>query len=295
MLKKSDCMQKKNKVVIGLVQMPDSDDIQSNMKKAGELVKIAAKQGAQIVCLQELYRSRYFAQYDKKDFSRYAETIPGESTRMFSDIAKECGIVIIVPVFEKARDGQLYNSAAVINDDGRLLETYRKIHIPYDEFYYEKSYFKEGNLGFRVYKTRYAIFAVLICYDQWFPEAARICALKGADIIFYPTAIGLIKENDQPNGDWQNAWETIQRSHAIANGIHIAAVNRVGVEDNLEFWGGSFVCDSFGNIIKKAGKKEEILTAQLDLSENKITQEYWGFFQNRRPDTYEIISDKQKK
>lgn len=281
---------KKNNVIIGLIQMTDSDSIESNMKKAVELVKKAAKSGAQIICLQELYRSKYFAQEDKGDFSKFAETIPGDSTRVFSNIAKELAVVIIIPIFERAKDGQLYNSVAVIDSDGKLLETYRKIHIPYDDFYYEKSYFKEGNLGYRVYKTKYAKFSVLICYDQWFPEAARSCTLMGADIIFYPTAIGYIIGKTPVEGDWHDAWETIQRSHAIANGVPVAAVNRVGKETKLNFWGSSFVCDSFGNVIKRANSKtDEIIIAELDLSENKINQESWGFLQNRRPDTYDRI------
>ena len=285
--------QKKNTVTIGLIQTSVSEDIAANMEKAADMIKKAAKKGAQIICLQELYRTRYFPQAEKKDVARLAETIPGDSTDLFSGMAKELGIVIIVPIFEKAgRD--YYNSAVVIDADGKLLDTYRKIHVPHDPLFYEKNYFKDGDAGYRVYKTSYASFSVLICYDQWFPEAARIATLKGADILFYPTAIGLIK-GTLPLDSWDDAWETIQRSHAIANGVHVAAVNRVGEEGELKFWGGSFVCDSFGKVLKRASKKnEEILIGKLDLSKNKEIQESWGFLRNRRPDTYGLISNTGK-
>ena len=285
--------QKKNTVTIGLIQTSVSEDIQANMEKAADMIKKAAKKGAQIICLQELYRTRYFPQAEKKDVARLAETIPGDSTDLFSGMAKELGIVIIVPIFEKAgRD--YYNSAVVVDADGKLLDTYRKIHVPHDPLFYEKNYFKDGDAGYRVYKTSYASFSVLICYDQWFPEAARIATLKGADILFYPTAIGLIK-GTLPLDSWDDAWETIQRSHAIANGVHVAAVNRVGEEGELKFWGGSFVCDSFGKVLKRASKKnEEILIGKLDLSKNKEIQESWGFLRNRRPDTYGLISNTGK-
>ncbi|MCG2727225.1 MAG: carbon-nitrogen hydrolase [Candidatus Methanoperedenaceae archaeon] len=285
--------QKKNTVTIGLIQTSVSEDIAANMEKAADMIKKAAKKGAQIICLQELYRTTYFPQAEKKDVARLAETIPGDSTDLFSGMAKELGIVIIVPIFEKAgRD--YYNSAVVVDADGKLLDTYRKIHVPHDPLFYEKNYFKDGDAGYRVYKTSYASFSVLICYDQWFPEAARIATLKGADILFYPTAIGLIKGTLPPDS-WDDAWETIQRSHAIANGVHVAAVNRVGEEGELKFWGGSFVCDSFGKVLKRASKKnEEILIGKLDLSKNKEIQESWGFLRNRRPDTYGLISNTGK-
>lgn len=275
-----------NTVTIGLIQTGVADDIHANMEKTSEKIKEAAKKGAQIICLQELYRTRYFPQQEKKDITGLAETIPGESTKVMSTLAKELGTVIIVPVFERASGGDYYNSAVVIDADGKLLDTYRKIHIPHDPLFYEKNYFKVGDMGYRVYKTCYASFSVLICYDQWFPEAARICTLKGADILFYPTAIGWIKEN-MPVDDWHDAWETIQRSHAIANGVHVAAVNRVGEEGGLKFWGSSFVCDSFGKVLKRASEdKEEVLVVELDLGKNKEIREGWGFLKNRRPDTY---------
>jgi len=279
-------MKEKSAVTIGLVQASVSEDLKANLEKTIERVKKAAKNGAQVICLQELYRSRYFPQDDKKDASKFAESIPGESTKAFSALAKEKNIVIIVPLFEKGKDGKYYNSAVVIDSDGKLLETYRKVHVPHDPLFYEKSYFTQGD-EYRVYKTKYATFSVLICYDQWFPEAARICSLKGADILFYPTAIGYIKDHSPPEGDWHDAWETIQRSHAIANGVHVAAVNRTGEENELQFWGQSFACDSFGNVLGRASKdKDEVLVIKLDLNKNKAIQEGWGFIRNRRPDTY---------
>ncbi len=284
-------MAMKNSVTIGLIQARVSDDIQANMDKTAGMVKKAAKKGAQIVCLQELYRTKYFPQEERQDVAELAENIPGESTGLFSRLAEELNIVVIVPVFERAgRD--YYNSAVVIDADGKLLDTYRKIHVPHDPLFYEKNYFKDGDAGYRVYQTRYAYFSVLICYDQWFPEAARIAVLKGADILFYPTAIGLIK-GTQPLDNWEDAWETIQRSHAIANGVHVAAVNRVGVEGELKFWGSSFVCDSFGKVLKKSSSEdEEIVIVKLDLSKNMEIREEWGFLQNRRPDTYGLLCRK---
>lgn len=272
---------------IGLVQTSVSENREINFKKTMEAVKGAIARGARIVCLPELYRDVYFPQNEGKDASNLAETVPGESTDAFSAIAKEHAVVIIVPLFEKGNDGGYYNTAAVIDADGKLLPSYRKIHVPHDPLFYEKSYFKAGS-EYQVYDTRYARIAVLICYDQWFPEAARIVSLKGADIIFYPTAIGWIAGEETPaEGDWHDAWETVQRAHAIANGVHVAAINRVGREGDLIFWGGSFICDSFGKVIARAGdKNEETLVAEPDLSLNAQVREGWGFFTNRRPETY---------
>jgi agmatine deiminase len=274
------------KVIIGLVQTSVSDDLDFNLKKSIERTREAAKRGAQIICLQELYRTRYFPQWDKLDVSVLAETIPGTSTDSFSLLAKELQIVIIVPVYEKDEIGY-YNSVAVIDADGSLLPTYRKVHIPQDPLFYEKNYFTPGE-EIQVYQTRYARFSVLICYDQWFPEAARVAALRGAEIIFYPTAIGWIKDEEDPaEGDWHDAWETVQRSHAIANSVYVAAVNRVGQEDDLLFWGSSFACDSFGKVLARASSSnEEVLVAELDLAKNSMVLEGWGFFRNRRPDAY---------
>jgi agmatine deiminase len=278
----------KRKIVsVGLIQTIVSDNVVSNMEKTLEKIEEASRMGAEIVCLQELYRTKYFPQEEKQDAGKYAETIPGESTRVFSELAKKNKIVIIAPVFEKASNGKYYNSAAIIDADGKILGSYRKIHVPHDPLFYEKNYFEAGDTGYCIFKTHYARIGVLICYDQWFPEAARINALMGAEIIFYPTAIGYISDEASEEGDWHHAWKTVQRAHAIANGVHVAAVNRVGVEGQLEFWGGSFVCDSFGVVLKEASdKNEEVLVVKIDLSKNREIQEGWGFLKNRRPDTY---------
>lgn len=273
-------------VTIGLVQTSVSDNLDLNLKRTIEKVKEAARKGAKIVCLQELYRTLYFPKEDRFSATNLAETIPGESTKAFSILAKELQIVIIVPLYEKDETGY-YNSVAVIDVDGSLLPTYRKTHIPYDPLFYEKSYFSPGS-EILVYDTRYAKFAVMICYDQWFPEAARVATLRGAEIIFYPTAIGWINgEEDPEEGDWHDAWETIQRSHAIANSVYVASANRVGREGDLVFWGSSFVCDSFGKVLARAsGCEEEVLVAELDLAKNELVRDGWGFFRNRRPDLY---------
>ena len=282
--------EKRKIVSIGLIQTTVSDDIADNMKKTIERIKEASRKGAQIVCLQELYRTKYFPQEEKQDVSKLAETIPGESTRAFSELAKKKKIVIIAPLFEKYSNGKYYNSAAIIDANGKILGSYRKVHIPNDQFFYEKNYFEQGDSGYCVHKTQYARVGVLICYDQWFPEPARINALKGAEIIFYPTAIGWIKGHSSSDGDWHDAWKTVQRAHAIANGVHVAAVNRVGEEGQLKFWGGSFVCDSFGKVLKEASDtNEEALVVKVDLSKNKKIQEGWGFLKNRRPDTYNSL------
>lgn len=282
-------------VTIAGVQSTVSTDLKKNLIKTIVLVEKAAKKGAQIICLQELYKTPYFPQYKNANKDDYAESIPGESTELFSKIAKKYKVVIIVPVYEKDTNGVYHNSAAVINVDGKLLPTYRKIHIPQDPLFYEKNYFKESNDGYRIYKTKYATFAVLICYDQWFPEAARSVKLAGADLVFYPTAIGNIRGVKEHEGDWHNAWETVMRGHAIANSLYVMAVNRTGVEDKLKFWGQTFIADAFGKVLKRASSdKEEIVMAKIDLAKNKIITEEWGFMRNRRTDTYNPLSDKNK-
>ena len=255
------------------------------------MIRRAAGLGAQIVCLQELYRTIYFAQYQEMDFQKFAETIPGESTELFRKVAKEMKIVIVAPLYEKAAAGRFYNAAVVIDQNGKLLPTYRKIHIPQDPGFFEQDYFAPGDLGYQVYHSKFADFAVLICYDQWFPEAARMATLGGADIIFYPTAIGYRVGCRSADGDWHDAWETVMRGHAIANGVHVVAVNRVGREDRLRFWGQSFACDSFGKVLKRASsQKEQVMVVKLDLSHNRRIREGWGFLRNRRPDTYPLLS-----
>ena len=283
---------KKKIVSIGLIQMTVSDDIAFNMEHTIEKIREAAGKGAQIICLQELYRTKYFPQNRRQNVSQLAETIPGDSTNAFAELAKEKKIVIIAPIFEKASNGKHYNSAVIIDANGKISGTYRKIHVPNDPLFYEKKYFEPGDQGYLVHKTRYARIGVLICYDQWFPEPARINTLKGAEIIFYPTAIGYVKGYTSSDGNWHDAWKTVQCAHAIANGVHVAAVNRVGEEGELQFWGGSFVCDSFGKVLGEASiTKEEALVVNVDLSKNKKIQDGWGFLKNRRPDTYNFLNE----
>ncbi len=283
-------------VTIAAIQSRAHQDPGVNLRKVETLIRQAARKGAQIVCLPELYRTVYFPQHRKRDVSRLAETIPGESTRIFGELARELGSALIVPVFEHAKNGRYYNSAVVIDESGILLPTYRKLHLPHDPLFYEQNYFSHGDNGYRVYNTKATSFAVLICYDQWFPEAARMATLAGAEIIFYPTTLGNVVGCRSLDGDWHDAWETVMRGHAIANGVHVVAVNRVGREDRLRFWGQTFACNSFGKILKRASAvKEEVLVAKLDLSHNRRIRDGWGFFRNRRPDTYrEVRSPKYR-
>lgn len=284
-------VEKKNTVTIALIQTSVSTDLEANLKRTVRRIRDAARKGARVICLQELFRTRYFPAEEKADAAHFAETVPGESTSVLSDLAKELGVVIIVPIFEAAADGRYFNTAAVIDADGRILGIYRKLHIPHDPFFYEKSYFEEGDLGYKVFQTRYLKFAVLICYDQWFPEAARAASLAGAEVLFYPTAIGYLKNDPLPYTDWLNAWVTIQRGHAIANSVHVAVANRVGTEGQVTFWGNSFVCNPFGKPIRKSGTKEDVLLADLDISQNARIREGWRFTKNRRPDTYGALTE----
>jgi agmatine deiminase len=283
----------KNEVTIAGIQMSMSASADNNLRKAEKLVRTAARRGAKIVCLPELYRTLYFPQEQTGEKAALAETIPGKSSEVFAPLARELGIVIIVPIYECAparkNSGKphYYNSAIVFDDRGRALRTYRKLHIPHDPLFYEKNFFEPGDAGYVVYKTKFATFAVLICYDQWFPEAARQATLAGAEIIFYPTAIGHVVGYASADGDWEDAWETVMRGHAIANGTHVVAVNRAGREAKLRFWGHSFACDSFGKVLRRLGpEKDVILLARLNLAHNLRIREGWGFLRNRRPETY---------
>lgn len=291
----------KNKIVtVAAIQSTVSSDMNKNIAHTARLVEAAAKKGAQIISLQELYNTPYFPQYEHMDKDTFAEAIPGNSTVIFQQIAKKYGVIIIVPLYEKEKNKkgkwEYHNSAAVIDDRGKLLTTYRKVHIPHDPGFYEKEYFKQSDNGYKIYKTKFATFAVLICYDQWFPEAARSVRLEGAEIIFYPTAIGNII-GYKAEGDWHDAWETSQRGHAIANSLHVVGINRIGREGKMEFFGQSFVSDPFGKILKRGSKdKEEIIIQEIDLERNKFFSEGWGFLRNRRPDTYSaLISGKLTK
>ena len=272
-------------VTVGLIQMAMGPDPDENVEKARRRVAEASQGGANIICLPELYHTQYFPQHPGADTRKLAETIPGRSTLIFSGLAREHKVVIILPVYEKTSEGRFCNSAVVIDADGRISEPYHKVHIPQDPGFFEKGYFYPGNT-YRVFSTRYGRIAVLICFDQWFPEAARCVALDGADIIFYPTAIGHPGPDEPREGSWQDAWELIQRSHAIANSVHVAAVNRAGTEGRCRFFGGSFVADAFGNVLARAGDGEETLIVPVDISMNAAVQDSWGFFRNRRPETY---------
>ncbi len=286
-------MADKRIITVGLIQTKLSDDINQNMRRTEEKIKDAAGKGAKIICLQELYRTKYFPIEERKNAAELAEPIPGPTTSALSSLAKELSVIIIAPIFEQDKlSGKRYNTAVVIGNDGNQMGTYRKMHIPQDPFFYEKNYFEVGDTGYQIFRTPDVNFGVLICYDQWFPEAARTLALQGAELIFYPSAIGHLDGDPMSQDDWHTAWENIQRSHAIANGIHVASVNRVGTEDKVKFWGGSFVCDAFGRIIKRAGSDEEVIIADLDISQNKRVQDGWGFLRNRLPTTYGTISSR---
>lgn len=282
------------KVNIGLVQMSCTANKQENLDKAILKIKEAASGGAQIVCLQELFTSLYFC--DEEDYQHFqlAESIPGPSTEALSKVAKDTGVVIIASLFEKRTEGLYHNTTAVLDADGTYLGKYRKMHIPDDPAFYEKFYFTPGDLGYRVFKTKFATIGVLICWDQWYPEAARITSLMGAEILFYPTAIGWATTQDEAtNTEQYNAWQTIQRSHAIANGLHVVSVNRVGFEQNgaMKFWGGSFVANPFGTILYQASHdQEEVQVLSVDTSKTDLYRTHWPFLRDRRIDSYQPIT-----
>lgn len=277
------------KLIIAGIQTRATRDADKNLERAVVLIKKAAARGANIICLPELFRTPYFPQKRKQNKFEFAEVVPSFSTRAIQKLAKTLGVVIIMPIYEMTTKNKFFNTAVVFDRDGKLLGKYHKIHIPQDPGFYEKEYFEEGQTGYKIFKTKFATFAVLICYDQWFPEAARMARLKGAEIIFYPTAIGDIIGQSPREGDWHDAWETVQRGHAIANSVYVAAVNRVGREGQTSFWGQSFVADPFGNVVARASKsRDEILLAPVDLALNKFVSDGWGFLRNRRPDTYKL-------
>lgn len=285
----------------GLVQMSCSPDPRENLEKAVQRIREAAAGGAQIVCLQELFTSQYFCREEDARLFDLAETVPGPSTSTLGQVAKDLGIVIIASLFEKRAKGLYHNTAAILGTDGELMGIYRKMHIPDDPLYYEKFYFTPGDLGFRVFETPFAEVGVLVCWDQWYPEGARLTALQGADILFYPTAIGWHPHEKAQYGPSQlDAWRTIQRSHAIANGLYVAAVNRVGFEgtpdQGLEFWGNSFVADPFGVIVAEAPhQNEEILIVQCDPARIEEVRRNWPFFRDRRIDSYSSITKRWEK
>jgi N-carbamoylputrescine amidase len=277
---------------VGLIQMACSRDPSENLAKAEWRVREAAGQGAQIVCLQELFRSQYFCREENARLFDLAEAVPGPATDALSRLARHLNVVIVAPLFERRAPGVYHNTAAVIDADGSLLGLYRKMHIPDDPLYFEKFYFTPGDLGFRNFDTRYGRIAALVCWDQWYPEAARIAALGGAQLLLYPTAIGWHpSEKAQYGAAQHDAWRTIQRSHAIANGIYVAAVNRVGFEGppehGLEFWGGSFVADPFGQVLAEASNdREETLIVECDRRRIDEVRRNWPFLRDRRIDAY---------
>jgi N-carbamoylputrescine amidase len=267
-------------------------DPEKNLKDTLSRIGKASDKGARIVCLQELFRSPYFPQAEHSKYFSLAEPIPGPSTQALCGAAREKGVVIVASLFEKRTDGLYHNTAVVIDADGELLGKYRKMHIPDDPGYYEKFYFAPGDLGFQSFATRYGKIGVLVCWDQWFPEAARLTALSGAQILFYPTAIGWLDHDTGKIREAQrSAWQLIQRSHALANGVYVAAVNRVGKEGKIRFWGSSFVSGPFGELLAEAGSaKEEILFADCDLAKIGETREHWPFLRDRRVDAYEPLT-----
>ena len=279
-------------VTLALIQAKADSDPATNLQATLAKVEQSAADGANIVCTQELFATEYFCQSEDHDNFHLAESIPGATTEAFQRLAKRCGIVIIVSLFEKRSAGLYHNSAAVIDADGSLLGIYRKMHIPDDPLYHEKFYFTPGDLGFRAWDTRFGKIGVLICWDQWYPEAARLTAMQGAELLFYPTAIGWHPSEKEKYGEQQrDAWQTIQRSHAVANGCFVASVNRVGHEtpvggDGIEFWGGSFVAGTSGEILSQAGLDESVLLLEVDLGKVDVARTHWPFLRDRRIDAY---------
>lgn len=286
-----------NKVTIGLVQHACSDQIDENMAAAERGIRAAAAKGAQIICLQELFRSVYFCQVEDHKYFALGESIPGPSTDRMQAIAKELGVVLIVSLFERRAQGLYHNTAAIIDADGSYLGKYRKMHIPDDPLFYEKFYFTPGDLGFSAWQTKFARIGVCVCWDQWYPESARLTALHGAQILFFPTAIGWHPTEKEKYGKRQHSsWETVQRGHAIANGCYVAAPNRIGHEapdggDGIEFWGQSFICDPAGEIVEKASvDQEEVIVHEIDLDALETQRTHWPFLRDRRIDAYSDIT-----
>lgn len=282
-----------SKVTLGLLQHACGADPKANLKKTLALTEQAAKKGAKIICTQELFRSQYFCQSEDHAYFDLAEPIPGPSSGAFQKIAKKYGVVIVASLFERRASGLYHNTAVIIDADGSLLGIYRKMHIPDDPLFYEKFYFTPGDTGFRAWQTKYGKIGVLICWDQWYPEGARLTSLQGAEILFYPTAIGWHpKEKAEYGVNQHGAWEIIQRSHAVANGCYVASVNRIGLEqpiggDGLEFWGQSFIAGTSGQILAKASvDQEEILLVPIDLGKVDVTRTHWPFLRDRRIDAY---------
>lgn len=285
-----------SKFKIGLVQTKCSTNPEANLQRAITGIREATAKGAEIVCLQELFRSQYFCREENAELFNLAESIPGPSTEAIGSVAKSLGVTVVASLFEKRAHGLYHNTAAIIDADGSLLGTYRKMHIPDDPLFYEKFYFTPGDLGFLNFETRYSRIGVLVCWDQWYPEGARLTALQGANVLFYPTAIGWHPSEKALYGEAQlDAWRTVQRAHAISNGIYVAAVNRTGYEgtpeSGLEFWGNSFVSDPFGRVIAQASaSEEEVLVTECDPKQMDEVRRNWPFFRDRRIDAYAPIT-----
>jgi len=281
-------------VKIGVVQMTCTASVEDNLNKAISQIKAAAAKGAEIICLQELFTSLYFCDVEDYENFKLAEAIPGATTDTLGNLAKELNVVIIASLFEKRAQGIYHNTTAVLDADGTYLGKYRKMHIPDDPAFYEKFYFTPGDLGYKTFKTKYATIGVLICWDQWYPEGARITSLMGAEILFFPTAIGWATHQDEAtNTEQYNAWQTIQRSHAVANGVHVVSVNRVGFEQDglMKFWGGSFVSNPFGSLLYKASHDaEETAVVEIDTRQTDFFRTHWPFLRDRRIDSYQPIT-----
>ena len=298
-------MENARKYKVGLVQMRMGPDPDANLESAIAHIREAAKRGAQIVCLPELFRAQYFCQREDIKLFDLAEPIPGPSTNRLAEVAREARVVIVASLFERRAPGLYHNTAVTLGQDGSIISVYRKMHIPDDPLYYEKFYFTPGDLGFKAVDTAFGRVGTLVCWDQWYPEGARLTALQGAEVLFYPTAIGWHPAEKEEFGAAQyDAWQTIQRAHAIANGVYVAGVNRVGHEDGdirgnrasgpgLEFWGGSFLADPFGRIVAKASHtEEETLIGEIDLAHLEDTRRNWPFLRDRRIDAYAPITSR---
>ena len=286
-------MNKNQNISVAAIQLPCSGDISRNIAATVRQIEAAAKAGANLICLQELFSSLYFCQTEDHRQFEIAESIPGPTTDLICQVAKENQVVIVAGVFERRTAGVFHNTAVVIETDGSILGTYRKMHIPDDPYFYEKFYFTPGDLGFQSFPTSVGTVGVCICWDQWFPEAARLTAMQGAEILVYPTAIGWQAPEKEQFGDAQvDAWQTMMRSHAIANGVYVVAPNRVGIEQNIEFWGASFVVDPYGCVIAQAGQEAETIQADCDLNLIETARTHWPFFRDRRIDAYTELTNR---
>jgi len=280
-------MKQDGDVTLGLVQMSMASEKKRNLEKAARMVSEAAAKGANVVCLPELFNSPYFPQYEKGKGE--PETIPGPTSRALSKAATKSGVVLVGGSIYEKSGSRLYNTSVVFDQQGKLLGQYRKVHVPYDSHYFEKNYFSSGR-GYRAIRTSFGNLGPLICFDQWYPEPARICRLQGAQMLFYPTAIGWVRGIEPVEGDWKESWEAVQRGHAISNSVVVCAVNRVGEEGDMTFWGGSFVVDQFGKVLLRAGEAEGVFVVPTRLTLGDEVEDGWGFMRNRRPSTYRRIS-----